>query len=486
MDLTTQRLSGFVKRPRAVGLEDKNAELKEDVDRVHTFIAPSSRKHVKVFMGLVGIGKYYSTLKKGFEEIGVESIAVDLSGHSFQYEGAEACNALVKALLLCRRKLSSKQQSKFSLRVYWKLYQILSCVLFIWAVSKYDVFIFGYASSFVSLHELAILRLIGKKVIYVFHGDDSRPPYLSGVQTRSDTEWHIEQCIKLTESKKKTIKHIEQYADIVISNPLSSHLHEKPLVSFGMIGIPYSYGAHPSQTNPSSNSEIRILHAPSDPEAKGYLRIREAVERLRSKAYKIEFVEIKGKPNAVVMNELERCDFVIDQLYSDVPMAGFATEAALFGKPAIVGTYAREHIERVPMSQPPVHLCHPDELESAIEKLIVDKEYRIELGRKAKEFVQDNWAAKKVAERYLQLIEGPIPLDWLCYPQDIRYSHGACLSEERLKRIVRAVVEKAGKTALQLSDKPEFERLLIGFAYRDRPNTSSVATAAQVESRRNT
>jgi glycosyltransferase involved in cell wall biosynthesis len=446
-------------------LVDSDAALKEGLDQVNKFIAPSSRKHVKVFMGVVGIGKYYSTLKKGFEEMGVASIAVDLSDHSFQYEGTGACNVLVKALLLCRKKLLCKEKSKFSLRVYWKLYQILSCVLFIWAVSKYDVFIFGFASSFVSLYELAILKFIGKKVIYVFHGDDSRPPYLSGVQTRSDTESEIERCIKLTESKKKIVKQIEQYADVIISNPLSSQLHEKPFISFGMIGIPYSYRVNPCQSTLSHNSEIRILHAPSDPEAKGYPRIREAVERLKSKAYKIVFVEIKDKPNAVVMNELERCDFVIDQLYSDVPMAGFATEAALFGKPAIVGSYAREHMERVPMSQPPVHLCHPDELESAIEKLIVDKEYRIQLGRKAKEFVQDNWAAKKVAERYLQLIEGHIPRDWICYPQDIRYTHGACLSEDKVRRVVRAVMEKGGKAALRISDKPELERLVEQFAF---------------------
>lgn len=43
--------------------------------------------------------------------------------------------------------------------------------------------------------------------------------------------------------------------------------------------------------------------------------------------------------NATVLQELQQCDFVIDELYSDVPLAMLATEAAIFGKPVIVGGY---------------------------------------------------------------------------------------------------------------------------------------------------
>ena len=42
-----------------------------------------------------------------------------------------------------------------------------------------------------------------------------------------------------------------------------------------------------------------------------------------------------------ILAELARCDFVIDQLYSDYPLPGLATEAAWFGKPTVVGGYAQ-------------------------------------------------------------------------------------------------------------------------------------------------
>ena len=46
---------------------------------------------------------------------------------------------------------------------------------------------------------------------------------------------------------------------------------------------------------------------------------------------KIKFIEITGRPNQEVLELISTCDFVIDQLYSDMAMVGFATEAAFFG-----------------------------------------------------------------------------------------------------------------------------------------------------------
>ena len=65
----------------------------------------------------------------------------------------------------------------------------------------------------------------------------------------------------------------------------------------------------------------------------------------------------------------ERADLVVDQLYSDVPCAGLATEAAALGRPAVVGGYAGEELARwYPADRrPPTEYTHPDGLEAAIE-----------------------------------------------------------------------------------------------------------------------
>ncbi len=173
-----------------------------------------------------------------------------------------------------------------------------------------------------------------------------------------------------------------------------------------------------------------------------------------------------GKPNSVVLSELARCSFAVDQVYSDTPMATFAREAALLGKPAVVAGYGQEEFRRMfpPEQIPPAQYCRPEDLDQVIERLVVDGEYRLELGKRARRFVESQWSARSVAQRYLQVISGNVPRQWVFDPRDIRYLHGFGLPESRAKDLVRAVIEVGGIEALQLSDKPELERMFAQFA----------------------
>ncbi|GIV96201.1 MAG: hypothetical protein KatS3mg057_0858 [Herpetosiphonaceae bacterium] len=418
---------------------------------------------MKIFMGLMEIAGYYTNLQKGFAAHGVESVFVDISGHPFHYQQSCTTNPLIRAVEYLGKK---KQASKpyFLLKLWWRGLQSLAMIpLFVWAVKQFDVFIFGYASSFFFFLDIPILKLLNKRVIYVFHGSDSRPPYIDGSYMPQAFNWSTETYIRITRKKKRMLEVIERYADIIISHPPSSQLHEKPFVPYLLVGIPFPM-RKPSTPRFSSSGTIRILHSPSNPEAKGTPIIRCAIKSLRDKGYPIEFVEISGMPNAVVLAELERCDFVIDQLYSDTPMAHFATEAAFFGKPAVIGSYAQEDLFGAAEYIPPSYRCHPDQLVEAIEKLIVDEEYRYTLGQQAKAYVEANWTAEKVAQRYLQMIEADIPHHWLYNPRDIRYIYGCCISKEVVQQIVRSMIKVGGKETLQLRDKPELEQLFIDFA----------------------
>jgi hypothetical protein len=79
--------------------------------------------------------------------------------------------------------------------------------------------------------------------------------------------------------------------------------------------------------------------------------------------------------------------------------------------------------------------------------------------------VHKNWPPKKVAERYIRLIEDDIPNEWLFNPGNIRYLHGACIPEIKAREIIRECIEKAGSGALRLSDKKELEQSFVDFAY---------------------
>jgi hypothetical protein len=199
---------------------------------------------------------------------------------------------------------------------------------------------------------------------------------------------------------------------------------------------------------------------------KGTSQIIEILTRLRNKGHEIELVQIQGMPNEVVLQELARCDFIVDQLYSDSPMAAFATEAALFGKPAVVGGYFAEGIEKCiePADFPPSLYVEPDDLEMAIERLIVDTEFRLRLGKQARQFVLTRWCPMGVAGRYLQLLNDDIPSDWWCDPDRVDYLSGCGLPRVRSKLLVGLLLKHYGASALQVQDKPYLERDLVEFA----------------------
>jgi hypothetical protein len=167
------------------------------------------------------------------------------------------------------------------------------------------------------------------------------------------------------------------------------------------------------------------------------------------------------------LDEIKKCDFVVDQIYSDVPLAGFATEAAWFGKPAVVAGYGFDQLSRfVPESiWPPSKICHPDQIKNAIEELINNVDLRHEIGKAAQEFVQNNWNSEEVARKYVRIFKGDIPKEWWTNPYDVVYLQGAGQSIEKTKIVIRGMLEEFGEESLCLEDKPILKKAFIDFAF---------------------
>jgi len=429
---------------------------------------------MKIFIGLCEIAGHYSKLKEGFDEIGIRSIFIDWFDHPFSYEQTVSNKNIIKIIRRLHKKLLETKKLNFFL-IGWLLF--FRVILFIYDLLRYDVFIFGFDSSFLNTFDLPILKFLNKKIIYRFHGNDCRPPYLSGNIAAAGKSFDPKECIRKTYRKKKFLKKVERYADIIISNPLFSHFLERPFISATHIGLPFKINTKPNhdliRTTPGCRikSNIRILHAPSNPEVKGTDEIRNIVKELVSNEHTIEYVEIKGQSNEVVLKELARCDFIIDQLYSDTPMAAFAAEAAFFAKPAVVGGYAKEEFRKIyaPGKVPPSMYFHPNHVKNPMKKLIENRDLRLNLGTQAKQFLDNNWNPQKVAQNYQSIIEDNIPPGWWFDPNDIRYVYGSGLPENRIRKVIRSIVKIGGKQALQLSDKPFLEKKLLEFAYSDTP-----------------
>jgi hypothetical protein len=425
----------------------------------------------RIFIGLTEIAGFYGNLAAGFRAVGAQTTFVDLEPHPFEYAPGDQRWIVRLARWTSRRPLDAKGTLVGRL-VPWKiLHRMALAALFVWAVARHDAFIFGFGTSFFRLRSLPILRRFGKQVVFVFHGSDARPPYIDGAVMDPAHGPSIDGCIQLAREQKRQIAQIERWSTIAVSHPLYLHFSERPAGQFTVLGLAQPLLAdYPVVAPEPPEPPIRILHAPSNPTAKGSEVIHAAVDRLIAEGLPLELVEIRDMPNRVVHEQLQTCHFVVDQLYSDTRMAGFAAEAALYGKPAVVGSYGWDEILRlIPDGhRPPVEGCHPDDIESAIRRLATDAAHRRSLGLAARQFVE-GWAGEAVARRYLRLLDGERPPDWMCDPSDVRYVQGAGLSEQRAREIVAAVVRRGGMEALQIGDKPKLEAAFLQFVSAPEP-----------------
>jgi hypothetical protein len=419
---------------------------------------------VRVFLGLHEVAGYYAHLEQGLRRLGVRADFFQLSYHPF-YSAVASPWFIRLAQDLNRRRGLARHDRMPSAFIWGVLSGVLRLLLFAWAAVRYDVFVFGYGSSFLpGFHDLPVLKALNRRVIFTFHGSDARPPYLDGTDMAPSRGLTVDGCIRLAERKKRRLRRMERWADVLISHPPYAQFNELPFVTCLSIGNPIQpipEGERPQQRE----GGVRILHSPSFPEAKGTAEVRRVIERLRRRGLDIDYVEVSGVPNTVVLQELMQSDLVVDQVYSDAPLASFATEAAFMGRVAVIGGYVTPADLGVPEDRiPPCELCHPADLEATIARLIEDPAYREDSALRTRLWVTANWSPHRVAQRMLRVIQDDIPADWWYDPATITYVHGCCISEQRIRTLVRAIVARGGPVALQLDDKPGLRQQLLEWA----------------------
>lgn len=423
---------------------------------------------MRIFLGVTEIAGYYRGLKKGFDTLGARCDLEVLYDQPFAYgpAGGSPPTRLTRGLI---QTWSHNYRLSLALRLPGLLVEkLLTLPLFVWAVVTHDVFIFGFGKSFFWLYDLPVLRFFGKKIIFIFHGSDARPPYMDGFIMRSSRGVSISACIGLTKKVARTVRRIERWSDRCIVLPTLNHFFRKPTVNFNSVGIPSAPQTYDLINSVERDDEsVRILHSPSNPEAKGSAEIKRAVDAVRQKAYPIEYREITGRPHEDVLRELAQSDVVVDQLYTDMPIAGFGTESAWFGKPCVIGGYCASFWKQLSEKEPiaPTVFCLPEEAQDAIERLVADAAERRRIGERAKEFVRTHWLPEHVAANVLRVIRGDIPPVWVHDPMNLRYVEGMGQSKERTRAIIRRVVEQEGAEALCVEHNPELKAVLLSFAY---------------------
>ena len=408
----------------------------------------------RVFIGLHEISGYGINLAKGFKELGIACDFYTLIPHKFSY--VTESNFL---LIIIQKYCSYIRRIKYPTIRYicLVLEQWLLFLFFVYAIFQYDVFIFRFSETFLYRQlDLPILHFLHKKVIMIECGSDMRPSYVDGAYFDKPMEimW------RTTMEKKRKAEWMERYTDYIVTIMPLSIFHKKPFVLYWALGHPRQIPCIADKAKSEGSDEVIILHAPSDPIWKGTAYIRKIIAELKLEGYRINYIELHEQPNQVVMDTLQKCDFVIDQVFSDTPLTAFGTEAAFLGKPTLVaGEYAAYIEDEVsPEYIAPSEFVLPKDLKKAAIRLIEDENYRKSLGKKAKEYVERNCTCKIVAEKYMRLINDDVPESWMMNPANIRYLWGGGAPIQKVKENVQAYIQKYGESALCVDDKPILRR----------------------------
>lgn len=425
------------------------------------------RNFSRVLIGPVEVAGVAQGLQKGLAQLNIASDLVLECQHPFDYAAQESESLLVGAWKWAGTQARRIPMWLLPLKGFAYACHLVLCwpVLF-WALLRYDAFVFlaGKTLTNTSL-ELLLMRVLHKPAVVIFLGSDSRPPYINGAWTMST----VAAMRRATLRQKRKVRRIERQATVCVNAPGTSHFHECLVINWFALGLPRDVSAAAQgdvDLRERPVTSLRVVHSPSNSAVKGTALIQAMVERLRQRGAKIELVTLTGLSNETVLAALQRCDLVIDQMYSDTPMAGFAAEAALFGKPTLVGGYFARDMPSVLMGMPvpPTRFVTPDLLEQALDELVSSATARAQVANAARHFVQSEWSCEKVAGRLLKIICGEVPEAWWYDPADVNYLAGCGLSESAAQERVRQLIDHAGIGALQLMDKPGLEMAFASWA----------------------
>jgi hypothetical protein len=181
------------------------------------------------------------------------------------------------------------------------------------------------------------LKNKSKKIVCMFVGSDIRSPKLARrYLEENDIDGYINyqniQREKFNEEKfdnkvKELASITDKYADVIFNFKHCQISYLKKTTYFW----PYSYDKDHFNYNPKKFeqlSTIKIVHAPSNPLFKGTPLVRSAIKKLSLKGYNFKYVELLGKSNSQVLDELQDAHIVLNQFYTtDINLGLFAVEA---------------------------------------------------------------------------------------------------------------------------------------------------------------
>ena len=187
-------------------------------------------------LGPVEVAGFVASLTSGLRSIGVSAESYVSVSHRFGYDLTEKKQPLVVRLW---RSLGSFRATNASLSLPLKAVLLgfqfaLSWLVIFRSIFIFDAYIYVFGKTFTNTRiELIFLRLLKKKIIFVYLGSDARPPYMSGgYVTGVSPSRAAGRVVKASKRMSKTIQFQERKADYIVNAPGTGQFHQKKFVNW--------------------------------------------------------------------------------------------------------------------------------------------------------------------------------------------------------------------------------------------------------------
>jgi glycosyltransferase involved in cell wall biosynthesis len=358
------------------------AETLSPVTPLHDKKAEAISRPLRVFHGPYNTAGIPWVMAKAERNLGLDSKAICFPSGVAKFESDEALDPWVSPAQMLAR-----------FRQYAEYYDVF-------------VFHFGYSLANDSLADVPLLKAMGKKVIFYFHGCDIR----QSKETIRKYEFSAcKECWPQRCSPNRDIARemATRYADAIwVSTP--DLLEFVPGSSLFL--QPLDLQMFPMRAAAKHHATVRVIHAPSDRQLKGTHYIEASVKQLQSEGMNLELILLEGLAHDALQQELAQADLAIDQMLFG-SYGKFAVELMATGIPTLC--HVRDDVWAHYPQQPPIIRATPHSLTDILREWVGAPDRwraQVENGRMfVEQYHAAHVAASKAAQTYQRIVGDALP-----------------------------------------------------------------------------
>ncbi len=398
-------------------------------------------KHYRIFMGYTDVSNNLANLAVGMRKLKHEVTLFDSAA-------ADPTFSLVKRFATHRKGTHNTRGLKKL--IHRIAYFIVRLQVMLHVSAKHDIVIVSFGGTLFNYRELKWYKFRKKKILYWFHGSDSRPPVMNkGYEPANESPAALDQLYQRSRTIRDAIAKIEASATVIVCPVSHAHYFSREVIDTLYTGKPFEIPAE-LKSSQNNGGRLRIVHAPSKKQMKGSEVIAQTVEELQDEGHPIDYIEITGASHEEVLRTLASADIVIDQLYSDIPVPSITKEAGFLGKPSIVGGYFEEVYRNVRFMGhfPPIAACTPDTFKACLLDLVTNSKKRRDMGAEMKKFFTLHYRSEVVALHFINALEGKFIDYFLVDPKSFTYLKGCGYTAEEAAHWLKIYIDHVGLNAL--------------------------------------